>query len=206
MQTQTIVIEHLCPHPGNPNRMDDKTFAKLLTHLKKTGRYEPIVVRPLADKEGAYQIINGHHRVRALKQLGYTEVQCVVWNVDDTEARLLLATLNRLHGNDNPARKTELYRQLSQNLRLPELSKLLPQNLKSIERVIAGFANSKQKRTEQAFLIPMTFFLTAEQKEVVEKALKKACGDDTQNNESQRRVTGLVRLAEVYLTQHPTGK
>ena len=94
---KTVPIEKLIAHPDNPNRMSDKTFAKLVRNIKKTGRYEPIIVRPKGD---SYEIINGHHRIKALQQLGIKTADIVIWDVNDNETDILLTTLNRLSGSD----------------------------------------------------------------------------------------------------------
>jgi ParB-like chromosome segregation protein Spo0J len=92
-----ISLEKLHAHPDNPNSMSKETFAKLVRNIERTGRYEPIVIR---QKDTSWQIINGHHRVKALRQLGYKTADCLVWDVDDHETEILLATLNRLGGSD----------------------------------------------------------------------------------------------------------
>ena len=63
---QSIELCKLTEHPGNPNRMSASNFAKLCRNIEQSGRYEPIVVRPDRQRKGFFQIINGHHRARAL--------------------------------------------------------------------------------------------------------------------------------------------
>ena len=100
-----IDIGKLKAHPENPNRMNDVTFNKLVRHIERTGFYEPVVVRCHGSD---YQILNGHHRVKALKQLGRKKIDCVIWDVDDDRARVLLSTLNRLGGSDVFEKKAAL--------------------------------------------------------------------------------------------------
>ena len=70
---KTIVLSKLIAHPDNPNVMSDSTFRKLVRNIERTGLYEPIVVRPHPDEKDhsatadKFQIINGHHRVKALE-------------------------------------------------------------------------------------------------------------------------------------------
>jgi ParB-like chromosome segregation protein Spo0J len=136
-----IALSKLIAHPENPNVMSEATFRKLIRNIERTGLYEPIVVRPhpkekdhsaTADK---FQIINGHHRVKALEQLGHKEADCVVWDVDDGETAILLTTLNRLGGSDTLAKKVELLRKLTERMGTAQLAKLLPQTAKQIERL-----------------------------------------------------------------------
>ncbi len=100
MNTKQIEIDLLRPHPANCNEMPANLLAKLAGHIEKSERYPPIIVRLLGDGDG-YQILDGHHRVMALRKIGRAEACCVVWEVGDDEALVLLATLNQLRGGDD---------------------------------------------------------------------------------------------------------
>jgi ParB-like chromosome segregation protein Spo0J len=77
---QEIPTELLVEHPENSNFMSAETARKLRCHIERTGRYEPLIVRPHPGEEGKFQIINGHNRLRVLRTLNYRTVNCVVWN------------------------------------------------------------------------------------------------------------------------------
>ncbi len=171
---QSIEIFRLYPHPGNPNRMSKENFRKLVRHIERTGRYEPLIVRPMSN-DSQYQIINGHHRFEALKLLGYETCECVIWDVDDDEANLLLATLNRLCGQDVLEKKTALLDKLNSQLKVAELARLLPQTKTQIQRLIDlhkdGLKLKLAQPDEQSIAYPFVFFLNAEQKQIVDKAI-----------------------------------
>ena len=133
-----IDIGTILPHPENSNRMDTETLSKLRRHIENTGRYEHIIVRPHPAEEGQFQVINGHHRLHVLKALGYAKAKCVVWDVDDVQTRLYLATLNRLSGEDTPERRALLIGSLLESFELDELAELLPEShdqLAELERL-----------------------------------------------------------------------
>jgi hypothetical protein len=171
-----IPLDKLLPHPENPNRMSKANFEKLKRHVKQTGNYEPLIVRKHPEIENSFQIINGHHRAEALKQLGQTFADCVVWDADDGQVRILLATLNRLGGKDELAAKSALYKNLSENFSVPELVKLLPDTKQVIERLkdIETAMPPPNGRGSDAFLNTLVFFLDDEQIKIVEGALEKA--------------------------------
>ncbi len=124
---QNLPIDRLEPHPSNSNVMAKKLFAKLVAHLRRTDRYPPVIVRAIhRDSEPAYQILDGHHRVKALKQVGQTQARCVVWAVDDDEALVLLATLNHLRGDEDLLKRADLIAQLHQRVDLKQLACQLP--------------------------------------------------------------------------------
>jgi ParB-like chromosome segregation protein Spo0J len=139
-----IPLEQLHAHPGNANVMPERLLAKLQAHIRDGGRYPPLIVRPIApatnDPSGppAYQILDGHHRAIALRRLGHAQARCDVWDgIDDARAALLLLTLNRLRGEDDPLRRGSLLRQLAGNLPPDQLARLLPDDQERIERLIA---------------------------------------------------------------------
>jgi len=195
MTLKWIPLEALEPHPENANRMTERLFEKLKGHLERTGRYEPLVVRPLG--EARYQILNGHHRVRALAALGHTHARCDVWEVDDAEARLLLATLNRLEGKDDPSARALLLAHLAEGRSVEELSRLLPEPPDAVERLLR-LAEPPPEPIAPEDLAPLpratTFFLSDEQHSLVSEALRAAAGA-----RSLGRAEALERLALWYL-------
>jgi len=211
-QTQSIEISKLIAHPANPNVMGKEKFNKLVANIERTGLYEPIVVRPHPKKKDCFEIINGHHRVKALEELGKRKADCVVWDVDDEQAAILLTTLNRLAGSDEPGKKVELLKELSKKFSSIELAKLLPQTKKQIEQLASLKLNDiKIKTSIESFAIPLVFFVSKEQKEIIEKAISKApCfmpvvnphdkrGGFSQMSNPQRRATALTEMANQFL-------
>ncbi|MGB2998861.1 MAG: ParB/RepB/Spo0J family partition protein [Phycisphaerae bacterium] len=202
MTLKWIPLEALDPHPENANRMTEHLFEKLKGHLERTGRYEPLVVRPLG--EARYQILNGHHRVRALAALGHTHARCDVWEVDDAEARLLLATLNRLEGKDDPSARALLLSHLAEGRSVEELSRLLPEPPDAVERLLR-LAEPPPEPIAPEDLAPlpraMTFFLSDEQHLLVSEALRAAAGAQSSRciGTGIGRAEALERLALWYL-------
>ena len=227
----SIPISKLIAHPKNPNVMGKEKFKKLIANIERTGLYEPIVVRRHPKKKDCFEIINGHHRVKTLKELGKTEANCVVWDVDDEQAAILLTTLNRLAGSDEPGKKIELLKELSKKFSSAELSKLLPNTKKQIEQLTSLKLNDIKITTNiESFAIPLVFFVTREQKEIIEKALETAprmnfpaenfsatllkdCGvsatenrslrrsaDNKEMTNSQRRAEGLTEMAKYFIS------
>jgi ParB/RepB/Spo0J family partition protein len=176
-QVQSLALDKLVAHPDNPNRMSKTKFAKLLRNIERTGRYEPLIVRLCPQKPDCFQIINGHHRWRALRELGYKTAEAVVWDVNDQDTDILLATLNRLGGSDVLDMKLTLLKRLNKSAfdgRTAKLAKLLPQTANQIKRLteftISDCRKAIENRKSQT-LNPLVFFLNDEQQAIVEKAL-----------------------------------
>ena len=135
MTYQDIPVELLVPHPENSNLMKAEMAQKLRRHIERTGRYEPLTVRPHPSEEGKFQVINGHNRLRVLKALNHKTANCVIWNIDDGQTRLYLATLNRLSGSDVPERRAALLENLFGAFDADELSSLLPDSEKQLDEL-----------------------------------------------------------------------
>ena len=74
-------LEELSPHPRNEiiygEKEDDETFSELVHLIKEHGLRTKMIV----NDDGL--IISGHRRFRALKELGYEEIECEVRHYDN---------------------------------------------------------------------------------------------------------------------------
>jgi ParB/RepB/Spo0J family partition protein len=216
---QSIAIDNLFPHPDNPNRMSKATFDKLVRNIERTGKYEPLIVRPSARQPGCLEIINGHHRWQALRKLGYKTADVVVWDVDDEQVDILLATLNRLAGSDVLAKKLALLKRLNERLSARELSKLLPQTAKQIERLMnLKLPDAPAKPASAELPGALVFFVSDSQQQIIEQALsvagqlrfvadapcgegsRTACGEGSRTaTKAARRAAALTYIANAFI-------
>ncbi|MCJ7777311.1 MAG: ParB/RepB/Spo0J family partition protein [Sedimentisphaerales bacterium] len=214
-QIQSIDIEKLIPHPDNPNRMSKAIFTRLIRNIKLTGRYEPLVVRPHPERGGYFQVINGHHRLQALSELGQKKADAVVWDVDDQQADILLATLNRLAGTDIVDKKIALLGRLSTKIQPRELAKLLPQTARQIER-LTNLKDSLNQACRVDFsppslTNPLVFFISDKQQRIIEEAMSlaqkyltpksfdPAHDEFIAGSSASRKAAALTAIAEEYL-------
>ena len=170
-----VALNRLVAHPDNPNKMSGSTFAKLVRNIERTGRYEPLIVRAYRKRKGRFQIINGHHRLEAIKKLGHKTAAAIVWDVDDEQTDILLATLNRLSGSDVLAKKIALFKRLTEKMNARQLGRLLPQTPGQIKKLIdLKMPKAPAKALPETLANAMVFFVSDEQKKVVEDALSLA--------------------------------
>jgi len=203
-----VPLDHLQPHPMNANVMSPDLQAKLQAHIKRTGRYPHLIVRPHPDDVGKYQVLDGHHRLVVLRELGHAEARCDVWQVDDREANLLLATLNRLEGQDQPVRRAQLIHELLGEMNLDDLAGLLPETDRQIEDLhallefpaeeIAALLDEEAEAEEKVLPRVMSFVVTADQEQVIEQAVELA-SDGTPGRD--RKARGLTNLAKQYMKE-----
>lgn len=117
----------------NPNELSDFYYQKLKENIGRTGRYPALIVRPKGER---YEILDGHKRALILQELGYLEARCDIWNVNDREAKLLLATLNRLRGTDDTKKRAKLISELAKDFGDENILRLLPESTRAINGLI----------------------------------------------------------------------
>lgn len=176
MQLQTLSLDQLQPHPRNSNVMPEPLLAKLVKHIETTDQYPPVIVRPL---DSGYQIIDGHHRVMALRRLERDTVTCVLWDVGEAGALVLLATLNRLQGQDDPRKRAALVDQLRHNFDLKELAAQLPEDAGRLKKLLELNAVMPRPRAPQSLddmAVAVHFFLRPAERSAVERRLAELGG------------------------------
>jgi ParB-like chromosome segregation protein Spo0J len=208
METRTLAIEHLVPHPLNANVLPDDLREKLAAHIRATGRYPHLIVRPHPKQEGRFEVLDGHHRLIVLRELGHADARCDVWDVNDREARLLLATLNRLEGQDLPIRRAQLIHELLGEMNLSDLGGLLPESEKQIEELhallefpaedVAALLDAEAEAAEKVLPRVMSFVVTPEQEQQIEQAVELA-SDGVAGRDCKAR--GLTNLARRFLKE-----
>lgn len=172
-----INMENLIAHPMNANVMSAENLRKLRRHIESTGRYEPLVVRKHPIQNDSFELINGHHRKRILEEIGETRAACLVWELSDPEALMLLATINRLGGEDAAGKRVDLIDALSREMELAaeEMAKFLPEQeaalRKILDRDLAGMVAAAPPLGDMDE--PFTVFLKNAEKNRLLTALKK---------------------------------
>jgi len=186
---------------------------KLKAHIKRTDRYPLVIVRPHPDHTGKYQVLYGHHRVAILRELGQSEARCDIWDVNDREAKLLLATLNRLEGQDLPIRRAALIHELLGDMHLVDLAGLLPETDKQLEELhsllefpaeeIAALLEAEAEESEKTLPQVISFVVTPDQAETIAQAIELA-SDGTPGRD--RKARGLTNLAKGFLETRATNR
>jgi ParB/RepB/Spo0J family partition protein len=197
-EVRALTIDSLTEHPDNPNVMSASAFGKLVRNIENTGLYEPVVVRPSPNTPGKFQIINGHHRVRALRKLNSATVNAVVWDIDDEQTDILLMTLNRLGGTDNIDRKMQLIKRLAEASEPVKLARLLPMAKAQIEKLASLEPPRIKTQADNVgvFAEPAVFMLKPEQSRILKAAMENALGKKPNN--ACQRAEAITIIAEYY--------
>lgn len=202
-----LPLDRLRPHPLNANDMAEEGLEKLARNIEQEGgKYPPLIVRSDPVVEGGYQLLDGHQRVKALRRLGHQDALCYLWECVDAAALRLVATLNRLQGEDIPALRAQLLKELTTVLPVEELALLLPENAEEIGDMLALFAVDEDALLAQFSAAAeqgdrdaprlVSFALSPEDEASVEQAIVRAAADLDGAN---RRGRALGQIARRYL-------
>jgi ParB family chromosome partitioning protein len=107
-------IKEISTNNYNPNKIDDQKFKSLIENIKRFGYVQPILV------DSNNVIIDGEHRFKACIEAGFNEIECVVWESDET---------------------TEEYKKL---LNYPKLSTLLKRKKRQLKDIRYNKAGEEQ--------------------------------------------------------------
>lgn len=174
-----IALSALAAHPLNSNVMKPALLDKLADHIARTDRYPPIIVRPLPGSGSSYQLLDGHHRVAALRRLRRSTARCDVWDVGDDEALVLLATLNRLEGDDDPRKRGRLLAELRERGDWPTVATGLPEAGARLEALCALNREAPAPAAPRALNtmpVAVHFFVLPDQRRALEARLRAIGG------------------------------
>ena len=131
-----LPMSSLRPNPFQPRtQMDETALAELAASIEASGLLQPVVVRP---RDGAYELIAGERRWRAVERLGWARIPAVIKDVDD-QTLLTLALIENLQRNDLSAiDEAAGYRRLSEEFRLPqsEIARIVGRNRSTIANLL----------------------------------------------------------------------
>lgn len=95
--------------PNHPFKVrQDEAMAEMVDSVKQYGVLVPALVRPKAD--GSYEMIAGHRRKCAATLAGITEMPCIVRNLTDDEATIIMVDSNLQRETILPSEKAFAYK------------------------------------------------------------------------------------------------
>lgn len=86
----------------------DEAMAEMVDSVKQYGVLVPALVRPKAD--GGYEMVAGHRRKCAATLAGITEIPCIVRNLSDDEATIIMVDSNLQRETILPSEKAFAYK------------------------------------------------------------------------------------------------
>lgn len=96
MKIEKLKVEKLLPADYNPRKdlkPGDAEYEKLKRSLEQFGYVEPIIWNKTTER-----VVGGHQRLKVLLDMGITEVDCVVVEMNDEKEKALNIALNKISG------------------------------------------------------------------------------------------------------------
>lgn len=107
-EIKPVPISELKPFTEQPFKVKlDEDMDALVESIKQCGVLTPVIARP--HKDGGYEILSGHRRVKACELAGITDIPVVVKNLDDDTATILLVDSNLQREHILPIEKAFAY-------------------------------------------------------------------------------------------------
>ena len=204
-EIKNIQLDQLVESVSNPNSMDPEKYALLVQAIREVGFVQPVLVRP--QRVGSkHIIIDGHHRVRAARELGMKYVPCVIGTGDlatDEQASVTQIAMGRLRGElDLAAVGRTMDGLLTSGWSMPELTltgfsegeiaDLLEAARSATEDVLAGSDTTMPDTSDvplRPFVLEITFSSRTEYTKA-RKGLKRVAGAGGELSDALLRLLG----------------
>ena len=110
-QTTMLAVERLHPFRDHPYYVrNDAEMDALAESIREHGILSPLIVRPLEDTPGEYEVVSGHRRLFAAKVAGLKEVPAMIRTLDRDAAAIALVDSNLHREHILPSEKAFAYK------------------------------------------------------------------------------------------------
>ena len=145
--------------PNHPFKVkQDEAMAEMVDSIKQYGVLVPALVRPKAD--GGYEMVAGHRRKCAATLAGITEMPCIVRNLTNDEATIIMVDSNLQRETILPSEKAFAYKMKLEAMKRqagrPKNSAPLEPNLKGTRSNEELAASSPDSRSQIQRYIRLT--------------------------------------------------
>lgn len=108
-EIKDIPLSLLDEFPNHPFKVrDDEEMLKLIKSVSEYSVLVPAIVRPKSD--GRYELISGHRRKRASEYAEKSNLRCIVSDLDDDAATIIMVDSNIQRENVLPSEKAFAYK------------------------------------------------------------------------------------------------
>ena len=108
-KVQNLRLDELFPFREHPFRVrDDEEMDKMVESIREYGILTPAIVRPRT--EGGYELVSGHRRHHGCARAGLETMPCIVREMDDDTAVILMVDSNCQREHILPSEKAKAYK------------------------------------------------------------------------------------------------
>lgn len=137
------------------NEIDEEHVQEIADSFEQDGQWNPIIVRP--NSEDGYQVISGAHRLSAARQIGWSEIDAVVKDLSDEDARGLAVKTNQMQKEMEDEEIGELCKELYTNYdmteeEIGEITGLAPRTVQDKITLVMDLEESVYKKVKNGDL------------------------------------------------------
>ncbi len=195
MQIERIEISKLVPAIYNPRKdlqEGDVEYEKIKNSIKHFGYIDPLIV----NKD--MTIIGGHQRFKVLKDLEYTEVECVVVDLNKNEEKALNIALNKISGQWDETKLEDLLKDIN----AIGLADLTGFSLEELEKYIYGDEENWVKEDDFDLENAITIDTITQTGDIIHLGKHRfICGDSVKQEDIDKLLEGVK--VDLVLTDPP---
>ena len=196
MKIQEIEISKLIPATYNPRKdlkPSDEEYQKIKKSILEFGFVSPLVVNE------DMTVIGGHQRLKVLQELGYTEVECIIVNLDKTKEKALNIALNKISGEWDTEKLENLLNELLQENFDVSITGF---NSEEIDDLLNEYLDTEEDKFDIDEAINEIEDPTTKQGNIwLLGNHRLMCGDSTSNEDVSKLMSG--SLADLVITDPP---
>lgn len=117
-----VEVKRLKDNPNNKfHKIDGEKWEVFVASIKEYGIMQPIIVRPVGreNRLDTLEIIAGHNRVRAAKEVGLDRVPAIISDADDVDASVIIGITNNQRENTTDLEWGWAYRNTYETIKKP---------------------------------------------------------------------------------------
>ena len=207
---QILPLTKLHPFRNHPFQVrDDDEMDKMVDSIKEYGVMTPAIVRPR--KDGGYEIVAGHRRCHASQRAGVETMPCIVRDMDDDTAIILMVDSNCQREHILPSEKAKAYEMKLEAIRRKagrpskENSRQLVGNFETAD--VVGKESGESGRQVQRFirltsLIPELLDMVDEKKIAFNPAVELSYLDESQQRDFLEAMEDTQNAPSLSQAQH----
>ena len=117
-----VEVKRLKDNPNNKfHKIDGEKWEVFVASINEYGIMQPIIVRPVGreNRLDTLEIIAGHNRVRAAKEIGLDRVPAIISDADDVDASVIIGITNNQRENTTDLEWGWAYRNTYETIKKP---------------------------------------------------------------------------------------
>lgn len=139
LKVEYLPVDQIKPNSYNPNRQSEHDFELLCRSISSDGFTQPIIVL-----RSTLEVVDGEHRWRACKHLGYAEVPVVLVDMTPEQARISTLRHNRARGSEDAILAAGVLKQLADSGAIEFAQEQLMMDDVEVERLLDDWSGQEE--------------------------------------------------------------